>query len=78
MKNETHEVQLPAEEGQLDEFLARTGLAAARPKVVQIACGAQQGGGHLLYALTEDGRVWSEEKGEWFEVAPILDGKPAT
>jgi hypothetical protein len=43
-----------------------------RLKAVAIACGPTESG-HVLYALTEDGRVWCLWKGEWAEETPIPD-----
>jgi hypothetical protein len=48
-----------------------------RLKVVQIAvCGPFGDGSHMLYALTEDGRVWCQWSGTWLEEPPIED-KPS-
>lgn len=41
-----------------------------RLRIVQIAC-ASSAQGPVLYALTEDGRVWSQFKATWDEEPPI-------
>lgn len=53
-------------------------LDDGRLKVVQIACGSLDEK-HVLYALTEDGRIWYQVDGAgvdppWFEEPPIPAG----
>jgi len=55
-----------------------TRLDDERLRVVQIACGSFHGddgtGSYTLYALTEDGRIWSQSQSlEWDEEPPIPD-----
>ena len=53
-----------------DHWVEGEGLVMEQ-RVIQIACGAAGDGGHMLYALTEDGRIWCQRGGTWLEEAPI-------
>jgi hypothetical protein len=52
-------------------------LDDGRLRVVQIACGSWSdrdgGGSHVLYALTEDGRVWRQRGDVWLDEPPVRD-----
>jgi len=42
-------------------------------KVVQIACAAAADGSPMLWALTEDGRIWFLQSGTWLEEPDVVD-----